>query len=802
MLRNRTLPIRTSTPHPSISTRLASTRLPSTLLALALLPSLLAGAAFAQGGRSQIEEVDLEESETLAVEVQDPGIDSQDLARLLLEADTVFASADRPLSLTLYGHLVDILEAELATRGESAGTAESGEGEDGQTLDEDSRAILIHGLLRRAELHLELGEDQLAREGLQRALTLAPETELPAVGPDAPSPELASLFADTRKKTLGEVRFVVDPLDVEVRIDGRMVDITEPVPVLAGLRRIELRRPGCTPIDRELEVAAGRSVSLEMEMERVSPVLRLNTRPREARVFLDGQARGTTQGEAREGFLPQGAIGVYRQDEFSAELVLDGIEPGMRVLEVRKEGYRPYRMELMIDQPIDYQMPPIVLEAQGGQLVFVDFPRDAEILIDGRPTAPDVPGVSRPRVSLPPGEYHVTVVAGGASRMFSTHLKLSDRQAMEVAVRLQPGLAMLGVLGGDQSGRANLGQSLDARLGESSKWALVDRQQDGAEVLRLLGLDAERLRRAAGVPTAGDPAAGDPAAAAIDWAQVQTAMDRRAGGLLYVLAVLDNDLLATSAELWIWPAAPGPPRPDRVRLPLGDPDALRALRRQLDQVVPQRRPWLGAVVIDSDGSGHPVVADVTPAGPAEAAGLRPGDEIVAVAGVAVQSRAELAARIAAAETGETLDLAYRSAGAGNTARLRLGASPSVELDRPDLLPSVAWADLVLQAEKVGPSDRWLVLLDQGLLHLRADDATAAIQVLRGIRAPQTSHGLGQAAVDYWLGLALGRAGSDFRDAARQALEKAAALPGARLEHHDGPFLQPRARARLRLLGPG
>ncbi|MCG8456376.1 MAG: PDZ domain-containing protein, partial [Holophagales bacterium] len=267
-------------------------------------------------------------------------------------------------------------------------------------------------------------------------------------------------------------------------------------------------------------------------------------------------------------------------------------------------------------------------------------------------------------------------------------------------------------------------------------------------------------------------------------------------------AVLDNELLATRAELWIWPAGPGPAVPDRLTLPLGDPEALRQLRQRLDLRVPLRRPWLGALVIDSDASPHPVVASVTPASPAEAADLRVGDQILGFGGLPIQSRAGLEERLAAAETGETVELAVRTGGQGRSLELRLGSSPSVEIDAPGLLPSVAWADLVIQKEKVAASEAWLVSLDQGLLQLRAGDVEAAVALLRGIRAPQSSHGLGQAAVDYWLALALSRAGSNYRDGARQSFEKAASLPGARLDHHDGPYLQPRARARLRLLGPG
>jgi len=74
------------------------------------------------------------------------------------------------------------------------------------------------------------------------------------------------------------------------------------------------------------------------------------------------------------------------------------------------------------------------------------------------------------------------------------------------------------------------------------------------------------------------------------------------------------------------------------------------------------------------------------------------------------------------------------------------------------------------------------------------------EVLRRIQDAPPGPGLGRGAVQYWLGIALDRAGASYLDAAREALEQAAADPEARLYHHDGPWVAPRARARLAVLG--
>ena len=63
-----------------------------------------------------------------------------------------------------------------------------------------------------------------------------------------------------------------------------------------------------------------------------------------------------------------------------------------------------------------------------------------------------------------------------------------------------------------------------------------------------------------------------------------------------------------------------------------------------------------------------------------------------------------------------------------------------------------------------------------------------------------SSGLGQATVLYWLGIALAKVGPDHMDDARNAFAQAAQTAGGRLLHNDGPWLEPRARARLTALG--
>ncbi len=187
--------------------------------------------------------------------------------------------------------------------------------------------------------------------------------------------------------------------------------------------------------------------------------------------------------------------------------------------------------------------------------------------------------------------------------------------------------------------------------------------------------------------------------------------------------------------------------------------------------------------------------------------MQPGDLVIGLASTPVQSRAQLEERLAAAEVGETLDLAVQSGatatgpGIARNLQLKVGASPSLigEQAGDGLLPALAYTQLVLLEEKTPPADLWVVQANEAFLLLRAGDAEGGVRKLRSVRAPQASHGVGQAAIDYALGLALLRLGDTYADAARASFQKAAQSPGARLGHNDGPYLHPRALTRLQEL---
>jgi len=103
-----------------------------------------------------------------------------------------------------------------------------------------------------------------------------------------------------------------------------------------------------------------------------------------------------------------------------------------------------------------------------------------------------------------------------------------------------------------------------------------------------------------------------------------------------------------------------------------------------------RRPWAGLDVITDRNDtesffGRPVVEQVYPATPAEAAGLRPGDEIVALNDRRVHHDLDWQVGLVEAGVGSVIDVLYRRNGQEAHAELRLEEIPSGRAERVEVL---------------------------------------------------------------------------------------------------------------------
>ena len=372
--------------------------------------------------------------------------------------------------------------------------------------------------------------------------------------------------------------------------------------------------------------------------------------------------------------------------------------------------------------------------------------------------------------------------------MFAASVDVVDQRSQTLQVHLRPGLAFLGVLGGDERGVRDLTELLVGTLGAIDNWTLLDRTW-AAPAFADVSLTTDVLRVAAVQPTSVP-----------DWPAVQAEFDREAPGSVYMIAVLNDDLLATHADLWIWSAAPGPPQPDVVHVRIDSAADIATLAGGFQASTFLSGTWLGAQMVDV---GNAVtVTSVSAAGPAEAAGLMVGDRVVSIAGANITGAAAARGIIDAAAAGTAVAVQVQRGAATQIVEITLGSSPRVIPPAdPELVYSVISASLA--AERTGDSSAapsWVVQLNQASVLMHAGAWEEVVRMLRGIEDAPGGAGVGQATVDYWLGIALTALAPSYRPSAIEAFRRAAADPDARLFHNDGPWVAPRAAARMAELG--
>jgi len=192
------------------------------------------------------------------------------------------------------------------------------------------------------------------------------------------------------------------------------------------------------------------------------------------------------------------------------------------------------------------------------------------------------------------------------------------------------------------------------------------------------------------------------------------------------------------------------------------------------------------------------VVEVTDTGPAQQAGLVPGDVIVSVNGLAADRVASVHQSLSGA-AGTALTLGIDRGGVRLELELTASASPQVELrSEGDMAFPVTVASLAASRmrQSVDHPD-WVWELNDAAARLQAGDLEGALEVLRRAeRLVPEGPGIGRGTLDYWLGMAYTLAGPESRAQAQQSFARAAEDTAARLGHNDGPWVAPRARARL------
>ncbi len=774
-------------------------------LAAVILPALLALSGPLAAQRFGVQEIgrsDLEIERSSRLPPQ--------ATAALAEAGDLYADGDSEGAIPVLQSVIETLAPLAAATGDARELA----GNDPRLFQ-----TLRTAWLYLAAAHWTLSDREAADEALDRIVRLDPLFELDE---ETAGKQLTDRLKGRKEELVGRVSFLVLPRDARILVagvefenrappettpgeengeeaadetgeeaaaddaDDSTIEPPEPTPLLIGDYLAFVSRPGFLPTTAAFTIVGARDLEVEVSLDRDSAVVRMRTAPTGASVLVDGIERGRTAGQAEPWFRPEGPASEHPPEDFSEELWIEDLPPGRYRIEIEKDGFRSVETSLQLPDLRDYDLPPIVLEREETVIGLTGLAEGATVLGNGRVLRPDW-SKSPPQVRLPPGAYDLSVTHG-ALGYFETSVVAEDRRRIDVDIELRPALVYLGVLGDDPAGVRAMESALESFRGAGA-YSVLGRATEGVAALAALGVDAETLRDR------------ETARRELDWTAIQEQVQARLPAALYFAAVLNDDLVADAVDLWWWPAAPGPARPDvrTVRIDGGRLEAgpLLRLAGALDPDLGRQTPRFGAVLIDSLTAGVPIVATVEPGGPADEAGLRPGMEVLAIDGTAASSTLQLTAALENLKLGGVVELEIQD----RDTVIVLTAEPEwgwtgLDVFDPDLLPSAAAARLLQELERSGDIPRWLLEFNLATLLLAGGDAAEAIRSLRTIDAPGRS-GLGRETVEYTVGLALKMLSDEGRDEyrarARAVFETLATAQRGRLVSDAGPRVAPRAR---------
>lgn len=565
-------------------------------------------------------------------------------------------------------------------------------------------------------------------------------------------------------------------------LEDALEPFEEPAPAALAVSDYLLHatRPGYVPTLTGFAVEAGRSVDVEVLLERSSSVIHLRTTPADSEILIEGIT-------SHHGVPPTEVGACHPPAACPADHRIDGLPaPGTFDLEVAREGFRSYRAVLQLPDLRDYTLPAVALERQEAVIALAGLPEDAIVTANGD-MLPIDRRASTPESPLPPGAYDLT--ARGAQGYFETSVVLADRQRLEVQVELRPVLALLGLPGLDPNAAQAVRAAMDFLRDLQAYTVLTEPL--GIATLRELGVDAATLR----AKTSSE-------ARFMTWTTIRQRLQHLTPAALYVIVVPNEEQAADRVDLWWLSAAPGPANPDArtLRIRNGQPDAddLHRLAAALRPAFDRRVPRIGVTLMESLAGSPLVVADVEMASPAYLAGIEAGMQLVGLDNSQLSQTSDWTAAISALRPGDTLSV--RSLGPDGTPTTHpiepeWGWSVLDPFD-PELLPAASAAHLIQELKRPGDVPPWLIELDLATILMAQGDLDGALRLLRRIEAPGRA-GLGRETVRYLIGMALSelaeRGDPEYGNQAIAAFRDLEVAESSRLGSDTGPSIGIRAR---------
>jgi tetratricopeptide (TPR) repeat protein len=650
-----------------------------------------------------------------------------------------------------------------------------------QALPPRGREILAESFELRGRAYYTIGLQEKASDSFRSLVQLQPSY---VMSKEKVSPKIVDFFNSVKKALIGYIAVSSKPAGARVTLNGEFLSLTDffPLEVLAGEYLVEVSREGYRTETQAVSIAPKATETLQLELVRTAASAFFITDPPGVEIWVDGQLRATTTGSLSPDHSDYARSRGLDPARASERTEIGSLGLGSHVVELKKKCHEPLRMTLDVPDPQDYETEPVRLEESLASLALTSDPPGARIFLDGEAmgvTPRELDGVCSGRHRL-----EVKHAAG----KFLKDIVLAKDENVSLDCPIRPSLAFLGVVAESAAAERNL-PLVEERL--------IQNLSTGIRTLNFFVAPREtvdRLLEAEGLTRKGLVSAARTEADVVRRVTEKLAVALEVEGFL--VAVLPEERLQRTAVLQL--LAAGNATPDPWEVTWGEGASYLRFVSAVDQKATLYQPWTGIIAVDTLLHEGPPVLRVVSSSPAEQAGIRPGDVLLAVEGRAVKRTADLLGAVAGKRPGERLSLSLRGPSGPRTAELTLGETPQeIPLNDPALLYNKVMMDLRQQAVGYpGTEVAAFAQLNLALCAMHFGDYAAAHEHLLKARGllPQRP-GLSQGTALYYLGLALENLGSEYRKEAAEAYRAASAFKDATLFNNDGPAVAPLAARR-------
>ncbi len=206
------------------------------------------------------------------------------------------------------------------------------------------------------------------------------------------SPRIVQEFNQFRESIVGYLKIQTEVENPEVTTGTLTLerDASGRYPVPSGEHTFRISKMNYKPVTEAVVVQPGSTVQLDVKLERTHAAVQLVTEPSGVEVYLDGVRVGETEGAASQQYLEDYKTTIQElglnPSMLSDTLEINGVNPGDHVVELRKDCYKPVRLDLTQLELRDYLFKPVRLDRSIGFLIVEAASADqtGDLFVDGR----------------------------------------------------------------------------------------------------------------------------------------------------------------------------------------------------------------------------------------------------------------------------------------------------------------------------------------------------------------------------------------------------------------------------------